>query len=555
MLSLSSRKSVIGSFALILGLLASACSGSNPAAPSNFSPVTTATSAAAPTASVSQVLPASLPPSPVPQTLFVEGENFKPGLIVDLTFTPSSTASIGQRSTRAVTTSASGVEIHNLTETSFEVNVTVTEPGTYRLRVTNPESSPSAPVIVAAEPPVTSRPIVAGISPSSPSQSTAPKSIYVLGNNFEEGLFVQLTAPSSAITVVSGESIDFGSATAFRMKAALPEVGIYRLRAINPSGATSEPWSFTVKAAETPAPPTPENPTTGAPTITGLTPQSPTTNDASQTVTVVGTNFAAGLTVLLKEPGEDGAETIAGSSISDLTATSFKFAAKLEDAGGYSLRVVNPSGQTSAPWTFAVKTPEGGSTPPAGPPVITSMEPATPTASTATQPLYIVGTNLQPGLTVLLTRPNSETITIPASSITFPSPTVARVMVVLPTTGGHRLRIVNPSGEKSEWREFTVNPAEAPVTPAVTGLLSSPLMAKADAQPVYFSGTGFQAGMIVKLSRPNGETSTITAVQVPYSTAFKITVTLGAPGAYSVRVINPSELTSTPFSFDVAAGS
>jgi hypothetical protein len=45
------------------------------------------------------------------------------------------------------------------------------------------------------------------------------------------------------------------TSTAFQMTALLSEVGTYSMRVTNPSGTTSAPATFVVKAPETPAPP------------------------------------------------------------------------------------------------------------------------------------------------------------------------------------------------------------------------------------------------------------------------------------------------------------
>ena len=169
--------------------------------------------------------------------------------------------------------------------------------------------------------------------------------IYVSGTNFLNGLSATLTSPSGATSTISGSAIAVGSATVFQMMVTLAEAGSYSVRVVNASGPASEPWAFTVKAAETAT----------VPSIAGLSPRSPTQSTASQVVFAGGTNFVAGLTVTLTGPG-GSTSTIGGSAVLGVNATGFYMTVTLATAGDYSLRVVNPSGQTSAVFAFSVKT-------------------------------------------------------------------------------------------------------------------------------------------------------------------------------------------------------
>jgi hypothetical protein len=349
-----------------VALSATACGGSAPTSPSPTSTPQYST----PPATVSSVLPASLPPSDSSQTIIVVGSNFKPGLTVDLTASTGATATIG------------GSAIQSLTDTSFEASVTVAAPGTYTLRVTNPASPPSPAVTVTAQGADTPRPTIAGLSPSSPPQSTASQMVVVAGSNFQAGLTAVLTGPTGTTTTLGGSAIDSVTQTLFHLTATLADAGSYKLRVSNPSGQMSEPWTFTVRTPDPPA----------KPTVTGLSPSTPTKNSAVQMVYIAGTSFESGATVALTLPNGTTSTLSGSEAIPYVSATTVKIMVTLADAGSYSLRVTNPSGLVSEAYAFTVKAPDAPAKP-----AVTGLSPATPTTSSAAQMVYVNGTGFEIG--------------------------------------------------------------------------------------------------------------------------------------------------------------
>ena len=69
----------------------------------------------------------------------------------------------------------------------------------------------------------------------------------MLGTNFQTGVTATLTLPDGSNVTVSGSAIVGSSATAFKMMVVLPTAGNYRVRAVNPSGQTSDAFAFVVK--------------------------------------------------------------------------------------------------------------------------------------------------------------------------------------------------------------------------------------------------------------------------------------------------------------------
>jgi hypothetical protein len=524
-----------------VGLLSAAC-GSNPVAPSQ-SALPAGGSTSASQASVASVLPSTLPPSGAEQTLFVSGANFKPGLTVTFTSTASTNSLHG-----GPPTSFGGSAISELTDSSFQVRVTIPTNGHYTLSVTNPESTPSGPVSVNAEPSPSTAPTVVGMSPKSPTAASATQGVYVLGTNFQAGLKVLLTSSGGNTSTIDGSAIYFGTATAFKMWAVLAEGGAYSLRVVNPSGDSSESWNFTVKGVEPPTTPptTPQPPGDETPSISGISPSAPTVNPSAQQVYVGGVHFANGLSVSLKRSNGESI-TLDGSAITFGSATAFKMSVVLADAGGYAMRVTNPSGKASDWFTFTVKMPEVPQAP-----TVTSIQPASPSASTAAQGVYVFGTNFATGLSVQLTRPNGETSTIGGTAIYFGSATVFKMNVVLGAAGPYSLKVANPSGLVSNAWAFTVQTPEPP-TPSISGTSPRYPIQNTAPQKVYVGGVGFEAGLTVQLTSPGGSTTTLdpSAVTFGSSTAFSINVILAELGDWVMRVTNPSGKMSEPKVFTV----
>ncbi|MGA3018762.1 MAG: IPT/TIG domain-containing protein, partial [Bryobacteraceae bacterium] len=93
-------------------------------------------------------------------------------------------------------------------------------------------------------------------------------------------------------------------------------------------------------------------------TITSISPATPA-EGANQVVTVKGTGFETGLTVIMGLPGS-GSTTISGSQIQTVTATSFQMTVTFSTTGTYTIRISNPDGGGSGIFEFTVGAPSTG---------------------------------------------------------------------------------------------------------------------------------------------------------------------------------------------------
>ncbi len=123
-------------------------------------------------------------------------------------------------------------------------------------------------------------------------------------------------------------------------------------------------------------------------TITSISPAKPA-EGANQVVTVNGTGFESGLTVIMGLPGS-GSSTISGSQIQSVTSTSFQMTVTFSTTGTYTLVVNNPDGGGSSVFEFTVGPPAAMS--------ITKVENAASYASNVESGSWvsILGTGLAP---------------------------------------------------------------------------------------------------------------------------------------------------------------
>jgi hypothetical protein len=116
--------------------------------------------------------------------------------------------------------------------------------------------------------------------------------------------------------------------------------GTYGIRVNNPDGSQSNTFNFTTQAA--------------TPSISSISPSTPTHSSSNQNVTVFGSNFQSGLTVLITFPG-GGSTTLSGTQIQSVTSSSFVMVVTLSATGGWSIRGNNPDGTQSNTFSFNVQ--------------------------------------------------------------------------------------------------------------------------------------------------------------------------------------------------------
>jgi hypothetical protein len=284
------------------------------------------------------------------------------------------------------------------------------------------------------------------VSPQSPVADDAPQTLKIGGRHFKAGLKVLLSGPDDGdeTKTISGSAIDDVSAEMFKLSVVLAEAGEYHIRVVNPDGSTSAAKGFLVK----------ETDGDGTPEISALDPGSPTASSTAKWLWVLGSDFAPGLSVKIEHAGSESSITIGGESIHYESSELFKVLVTLPVAGEAAIRVVNPGGASSDWKFFTVKPGESSA------PTVTRIEPEDPVADNEAQPIWIIGTNFQEGLTVKLTRPGGSTSTISGEAVDRESSTVVKVMMSLGDPGTYSVKVVNPGGQTSGSLSFVVGAAD-----------------------------------------------------------------------------------------------
>lgn len=187
----------------------------------------------------------------------------------------------------------------------------------------------------------------------------------------------------------------------------------------------------------------PTNPSGSAPQVTSVAPPQILRQDAPQSVTINGRNFVSGLTVELTDP-VGGSRTLERSDIEALQASSFQMIATLSVAGAYLIRVKNPSGDQSDPFSFIVESQAGGN-----PPHIDSVSPTSVIHSANVQVFSVTGANFSSALSVTLLDPSGQPLSVSGAIVGAVLPGSFQIGVTLTQTGTYTLYVTNPTGETS----------------------------------------------------------------------------------------------------------
>jgi hypothetical protein len=373
--------------------------------------------------------PATLVAGPGEQKVTVSGGNFHSGLTVTL-FAPNDT--------RAATLGAG--QIANVTPTSFQLSIVVPTPGTWGIRVDNPNGQQSNTHRFSVIAVASASPLITSVSPPSISAASSEQIVTVSGSNFQAGLTVTGVAPNNGgVSTLGGSRIQHVTATAFQMSIELPSPGVWSIRVDLANGQQSNTFQFTVTGSFA-----------SAPSIASVSPQTLAATATEQTITVSGHSFQAGLSVTAFPPNNGAPTRLSGSRIQNVTSTSFRVALAVPSAGSWGIRVDNPSGQQSNTFPLTVT---GGTVPP---PLITAVSPPALVASATDQMLTVSGSNFQAGLTITVVAPNGSASTVAGSRIQTVTSTSFRMPITAAAAGLWSLRVTNPSGQQSNAFQLTV---------------------------------------------------------------------------------------------------
>jgi hypothetical protein len=172
-----------------------------------------------------------------------------------------------------------------------------------------------------------------------------------------------------------------------------------------------------------------------------------TADEKSQDMTISGWDFQPALTLIVTTP-TGGTAVYAGDAILQ-TPTLFRVSVIFATAGRYGLVVRNPDGGVSGSYPLDVLVK-----PPAPPPVIEQLQPASIQKDPQAQDLTVKGQRFEPGLRVIVRNPVG--VEAPDAVVRDVTDSSFSVTVRLDTAGPHQIVVVNPSGAASNVFSFTV---------------------------------------------------------------------------------------------------
>ena len=456
----------------------------------------------------------SLSPNPVDAgggyfLLTISGSGFSPGLVVN--WPDGSTLAANSQS-------------------STQLQVPITPElrvlaGSFPLTVTDPTtgavSNPYA---------VTVAPVLFGISPSAAPTGGAPMTITASGTGFTSSTQLAMTLAGRQSTLPTA-LVDSKTLTAVIPSDAFRASGDLLIQVIDAAGGGHSQMQ-TIKVAP------------GIPSLASLSPNGVSAGANAFTLTVAGSNFTNGASVLW-----NGA-ALASTFVSATQLTAAVPASLVQSAAGVSITVANAGGSPSAAVTFTIHPP---------PPALSAISPVSATAGSPAFTLAITAANCAAGC---VAQWNGTPLTTTVVSATALTAAVPANFIVSPATAV--IRLVNSEGAGSNSANFAINPAAATLTAvSPTSLTPGPA-----AVTLTLAGRNFAAGSIVLWSGTPLATSFVSATQLTASvpTALLIglsaTVTVSSPGGavsnglpIAINAPQPSIASLAPSSIAAGAGS
>jgi YVTN family beta-propeller protein len=370
--------------------------------------------------------------------------------------------------------------------------------------------------VIAASNPV---PVATSLAPTFATAGDATFTLTVNGSGFVSNSVVNWNGVALTTTFVSATQL-----TASVPAGDVVNSGTASVTVFNPAlgGGTSGALTFTIN-----------NP---LPVISSMSPTSAVGGSATFTLTVNGSSFVSGSTVLWNST----ARTTTFVSSTQLTATILS--SDLLSSGSAGVQVSNPlpgGGISVTTLTFTITVPV---------PVLTAITPNSAAAGSAAFTMTLTGTTFistsvaqwnGADLTTTFVSATQLTAQVPAADVLTVGTASVAVFTPLGVAPGVQARVhaqnAGPSGQTSNALTFTINAANP--TPVLTTLSPSSATAGGAAFTLTVTGSGFVSGAIVQW---NGMSLVTTFVSATQLTAVVPVGDLATAGMDSVTVLNPT---------------
>jgi hypothetical protein len=364
----------------------------------------------------------------------------------------------------------------------------------------------SAQIFTITQPP-NPVPTVTALNPATVAAGGQAFTLTVTGTNFVQTSVVRLNGQDRPTTYVSATELRAALTAADIANGGTAQVQVFNP---TPGGGLSAEVPLTITFA--------------APTITLISPSSAVAGGPAFTLSVTGTNFAAGS--VLRWNGENRPTTVV--NVTELTAQIP--AADIANVGTAKITVFSPTANaTSNEITFTINQ----ATRPL--PRITALSPDGATAGGGAFTLTVTGVNFVSDSVVRWNgqvRPttfvNSTQLTAQITAADIANLGTASVTVFTPPAGG---------GESNPLT-FNITQAPNPV-PVITSLNPPNATAGANGVTLTINGSGFVAASFVRLNG-NGETRPTTLVNANQLTVQLTANDITSAGTLTLAVVNPA---------------
>ncbi len=442
---------------------------------------------------VTGVNPASLDRGATSQNLTVSGTGFINGASLSTAF------------------SASGITVNSTTyvnATTLTVNVSISTSatlGTHTITLTNGDGSTATSGAIFT---VNAAPTVTGVNPASLDQGATSQNLTLTGTGFVNGASLATAFSGTGVTVNSTTYVSATSITVNVTIAGNATTGTRTITLTNGDGSNVTSGSiFTVNAA---------------PTVTGVNPASLDQGATSQNLSVTGTNFINGASLLTVFSGTG----ITVNSTTYVSATSLTVNVTIAGNATTGTRTITlTNGDGSAATSGSIFTVNAA-------PTITAVNPTSRGQGAAIQNLTVTGTNFINGAS-LLTVFSGTGITV--NSTAFVNATTLTVNVSISgsaTTGTRTFTVTNGDGSTATSGSiFTVNAA-----PTITGVNPTSRGQGAAAQILTLTGTGFVNGASLATVF-SGAGITVNSTTYVSATSLTVSVTIATGATIGTRTI------------------
>jgi IPT/TIG domain len=346
-----------------------------------------------------------------------------------------------------------------------------------------------------------------GLSPSSIPAGSSSFPLIVTGTNFQSGAAVQWNANGTATPLTTG----FSSSTT--LTALVPATlaatpGIAFISVLNPDKSVSNSVIFNI--------------TGSVPVLTQLSPATAPAGTQGLLLTVTGTGFSTGATIMF------GATPLPTSVTSSTQLVATVGAAQLAATGSVSVTVASPGGTSNAV-SFAV-----------GGPVITLVDPSTITVGAPGFTLTVGGTNFVNGASVNFGGTALTTTFLSSTQLTGAVPAT-----LLASPNSVNVTVVNPGGVTSPAYGFSVG-----AVPSIATIAPTTASPGAAAFTLQVTGSNFANGDTVQW---NGVALATTYSGATSLSAAVTAALLTASGSVNVSVLHAGGVVSNAVQFTISS--